>query len=151
MQKYQDVKTREEFGIKCICYALNNEVGSVADLLHLRNWRTATVRKVSFRNSLLRPIYVINSVHKSTLSCHTSLLPFPSPHPLKGSTAKVTPFIQVKVSTIAFPHSETSRLGILYPHNSPNFFFHISINHNTLNRYSNRKHRKRRKIVILIM
>ena len=76
--------------------------------------------------------------------------PFPPPNPLKGSTAKVTPFIQVKVNTIAFPHSKGSRLGILYPHNSPNFF-RISRNHNTLNRYSNRKHGKRRKIVILIM
>ena len=48
--------------------------------------------------------------------------PSPPPHPHKGSTAKVTPFIQMKVNTIAFPHSKASRLGILYPHNSPNFF-----------------------------
>ena len=51
--------------------------------------------------------------------------PSPPPHPHKGSTAKVTPFIQMKVNTIAFPHSKASRLGILYPHNSPNFFPHF--------------------------
>ena len=131
MQKYQDVKTLEEFGIRCTCYALNNEVGSVADLLHLRHWQTANVRNVSFRNSLQWPIYVINSVHKTTLSCNTSLLPFPlsfplpPPHPHKGSTAKVTPFIQTKVNTIAFPHSKAFRMGILYPHDSPNFYPHF--------------------------
>ena len=125
MQKYQDVKTLEEFGIRCTCYALNNEVGSMADLLHLRHWRTANVRNVSFRNSLQWPIYVINSVHKTTLSCNTSLLPFPLS--LTLSLSHTQKLLDWEFSTLIIPP----------------IFFRISRNHNTLNRYSNRKHGKR--------
>ena len=37
-------------------------------------WRWAKARNVSFKNSLRWPIYIINSVDKTRLSCYTPLL-----------------------------------------------------------------------------
>ena len=50
-------------------------------------WRWAKARNVGFRNSLRWPIYIINSVDKTRLSCYTPLLTlhhcfFRKSHPL---------------------------------------------------------------------
>ena len=83
--------------------------------------------------------------------------PFPSPSPspppptpTKAALRKL-PLLFKRKLTLSLSHTqklldwEFSTLII------PPIFFRISRNHNTLNRYSNREHRKRRKIILLIM